>query len=728
VKIFRKKFYLVFFIALLVFSLDIVGWPSLPKPKIPDLPDIPGKITDKIPGLDKMLESDPPVTTSLKDAITEVSILDDYDPASLDFLWMGDLPRNNAGAFKLERPGLFEFNAQSYCLKAGTHSPGEGNGYLYAPLKGPQGDIVGNVLKNSYAHPEIEQRKIQVLLWAIIARTKISDMSTENQLTATKLLTPKELLELNGGALGLIPDDMKKQALKQTPEEVRAVFEAEAELRNKLTSIETKYEDLERIAVLTGKVTMGKDSRAVPSGRWSYNEDGYFIRFFPYGYSRDKIQISIPPKITIKKDNKGRIISLSDGEGNSVEVEYNDLRSMRINNSRVTAYAFKKVRFVKRLTVPPEMVLDLEAEWEGEGWVLKGEPSGKISAYSSGEFADASRRYNKAVEYKNKLIELDKVLKLKGGIEDLMNLVHFKMAIKDLVINNPANNRIWAKGHADLANEAIQYLITEKEGSYVWSFADYDKYYRKSVRETFSSILKSFISLPVYADGSKMPVFDPSDNVGTPGNTSRQRIGNSGRPALTDEEKQKACDKLNEEIGNEETLLAAYSDKGLLDAAKAKGYDGYEYNNCVKNAAEKASNEGGYENFNDMSPGEQQDVLKQPPPGQKAGKSLEAPMHTTLQCQHVENWTTQDYIDRFGEAAGRALQSAHRAHEGVHQNTCKDQTNYHNVPAGQGPGWPIDPDGYEDYMKNPDNYSKDEQEAYKAGIADKKKSLADLGC
>lgn len=161
--------------------------------------------------------------------------------------------------------------------------------------------------------------------------------------------------------------------------------------------------------------------------------------------------------------------------------------------------------------------------------------------------------------------------------------------------------------------------------------------------------------------------------------------------------------------------------------AKAKGYDGYEYNNCVKNAAENAFDEGGYENFNDMSPSEQSDMLKQPS-GKDKGPNFDAPMHTTMDCQIVENWTTQDYIDKFGETAGKALQHAHRAHEGSHQKTCKDQTDYHDVPAGQGTGWPIDPDGYDDFMKDPDNYSQDEQDAYKAGIADKKKSLADLGC
>ncbi len=725
-KTFVNKFYLSF---LLLICFNIFGWPNIPK--VPEVPGITDKVVDKLPGLDKIIKSDPPVTTNLKDAITEISILDDYQPPSLSFLWMGDLPRSKGGAFKLERPGLFEFTAQSYCLMAGTYSPGEGSGYLYAPLKGPGGNIVGNILKNSYEHPEIEQRKVQVLLWAIISRTKLTDMSRENQLTASKLLTPKEMFDLNGGALALVPEDKKEEAFGKVPKEVRAILEAEAALREKLSSVESKYEDLERVAVLTGTVPTGKDSRAVPSGRWSYHKDGYFIRFFPSGYSQDKIQISIAPKITIKKDSKGRIVSLADDEGNLIEVEYDDASSMKVNkDSGVLAFGLKKVRFVKMHTIPPQMVLDLEADWKGKGWVFKGMPSGKGSLSSSTKFPGASKRYSKTAGYREELKKLDKVLKLKGGIKDLMDLIHFKMAIKDLLVSNPPSKRVWAKKHTDLANEAIQYLLTKKEGSYVWAFADGERYYRKGILQTFYSMIKSFVSLPVYADESKLPWFDPSKNVGTPGNTSRQRIGNSGRGALSKEDKRKACEQLNAEIKNEQTVLNGYSDAGLLNAAKGKGYNGYEYNNCVKNSVEKAFNEGGYKNYNNMNSSEQQNVLKQPPPsGGGAGKNLENPMYTSLDCKIIENWTIQDYINKFGKAAGKILQGAHKGHEGVHQHTCMDKTDYH-TPPGMGPnsGWPIDGDGYDNYMKNPDNYSKDEQKAYKEGIGRKKKGLKDLGC
>ena len=43
-----------------------------------NLPKIPG--LDRIPGLDKLLGKEPPVTTSLADALTEVAFLDNFNP------------------------------------------------------------------------------------------------------------------------------------------------------------------------------------------------------------------------------------------------------------------------------------------------------------------------------------------------------------------------------------------------------------------------------------------------------------------------------------------------------------------------------------------------------------------------------------------------------------------------------------------------------------------------
>ncbi len=149
------------------------------------------------------------------------------------------------------------------------------------------------MVQNSVDHSDISQHDIQILLWAILARTKFSDLSREMQATAARLLTTKEILDLNGGALGILTDDKLAGAFIKEPPLLRQIYEAEAKIRNMLTNPGATFADLERIAVLTGEAPWGKDSRAIPSGRWSLHPDGYYIRYVPSGYSQTRIQIFV---------------------------------------------------------------------------------------------------------------------------------------------------------------------------------------------------------------------------------------------------------------------------------------------------------------------------------------------------------------------------------------------------------------------------------------------------
>ncbi len=64
------------------------------------------------------------------------------------------------------------------------------------PWPGPKAPIVRSILRNSAAHPEIPQRNIQVLIWAIIARTEFDEMPDDVQQTARALLTEDQIDEL----------------------------------------------------------------------------------------------------------------------------------------------------------------------------------------------------------------------------------------------------------------------------------------------------------------------------------------------------------------------------------------------------------------------------------------------------------------------------------------------------------------------------------------------------
>ncbi len=81
------------------------------------LPKLPKKVKvlENIPSVSDLMGPNPPVSTGLKHANREAPFLDDFNPAT--FKRMSKLKRTRSGGFLIP-PGLYEFNAESYCLHA----------------------------------------------------------------------------------------------------------------------------------------------------------------------------------------------------------------------------------------------------------------------------------------------------------------------------------------------------------------------------------------------------------------------------------------------------------------------------------------------------------------------------------------------------------------------------------------------------------------------------------
>jgi hypothetical protein len=247
------------------------------------------KLKKKTPNL---LGDKAPITTSLPDAKWGDASKDGFTPREAERSLM-TLQRTPNGGFVLQ-PGYYSMQTQSYCLKAGTHGPGEGDGYLYAPPKGPAEDAVMTIVRNSVNRPEIPQQKIQQLLWAIIARAKFEDLQGDIKAVASQLLTPRQLASLNRSALDALSGNALTDALGGVPEPLRQIAQAEASLRQMLTTPGTSFAEMERVAVLSGAAPLGEGSRAVPSGRWSLHPDGYYVRYLPSGYSSTRVEVWVP--------------------------------------------------------------------------------------------------------------------------------------------------------------------------------------------------------------------------------------------------------------------------------------------------------------------------------------------------------------------------------------------------------------------------------------------------
>jgi hypothetical protein len=240
-------------------------------------------------GKDPLQIQKPPITTSLEDAKWGDADKDGFVPREPERSMM-TLQRTPNGGFVLQT-GYYVMQTQSYCLKAGTHGPGGGDGYLYAPPLGPMDDIVMTIVRNSVNHPEVHQHDIQLLLWSIIAKAKYEDLDSKIKLVASKLLTPRQLATINRTGLDILPASVQQKAMDEAPAPLRAVLEAEAKLRQMLTTPGTSFEAMEAVAVLTGDAP---GSSSIPSGRWSLHPDGYYVRYIPTGYSSTRLEIWLP--------------------------------------------------------------------------------------------------------------------------------------------------------------------------------------------------------------------------------------------------------------------------------------------------------------------------------------------------------------------------------------------------------------------------------------------------
>lgn len=260
-------------------------------PSIPDIPIDLSSISD-IPGIGNILEEEPAITSCLDDAISEAPDMDGFEPEFFTPLY--DMPVSSDGMIFL-LPGAYVLETRSYCINAGTYvSDTGGNGYIYAPLVGDRREIIQAILDRSSNHSEIPQTDVQALIWAVLAKYEFTDMNTDMQRTVTALLTSEEIFELNGGMMGLIPDDMMDDVFGDLPEPIRAVMEAEAELRNTLSRAGSSYAELEEIAILAGNPPDEYNEKDIPEGRWSLHPAGYYIRYFPTGYSFARVEIWVP--------------------------------------------------------------------------------------------------------------------------------------------------------------------------------------------------------------------------------------------------------------------------------------------------------------------------------------------------------------------------------------------------------------------------------------------------
>ncbi len=399
-----------------------------------------------------------PLTTTIDDAVYDVPFLDPYDPPDSQDITV--LPQAPDGG-RLLRPGSFVYLARSYCVGVGARRPWRGDGYAYAPMKGPQADSIRSIIRNSARFPDIPQEEIQKLLWGIIARSSWRDLSAEQKAIAARLLSSRQIALLNGSALELLPGSVLDRSLAGASPAVARILGAEARMREIFASGVATYEELEEVAVSAEEpeLSRGRISR----DRWSLHPAGYFIRYRPITYAQTIIQIRVPEAVTIETDPSGRVLSIVDpARQQSLSIAYDDSVSAEPYPGApgVRACRFKSVRFERPDPQNPEAML--RHVFTGTGGTLVGlPPAGKAGESPLRWRYEIARAV--AASTQRTLSALPQRRTATRDASVPANIVHLALGL-DLLLAQASDGPPWAPSLMNLVLEAWQYALCRAAG------------------------------------------------------------------------------------------------------------------------------------------------------------------------------------------------------------------------------------------------------------------------
>ncbi len=241
----------------------------------------------------KLLQNQP-ITTNFDDCNKKEILPPDFGADSVKKLLCTLKSDYTSTEGFLLKPGFYTGTFKSFCLQAGTYGPDKGNGYLYAPLAGPKEKIARTLMANWEQHPEIEQRQVQLLLWAIVAKTNFSKLSPELQLVAAKLLNKNDLSALSSTLVDYLSGEAMAKLTNNLPEPAKTVIEIENKIRGMMYQANSSYNQIESLAMLTGAAPANKD---FPNGIWGLHPDGYYIKYLPHSYTKTEVVIYVPQKV-----------------------------------------------------------------------------------------------------------------------------------------------------------------------------------------------------------------------------------------------------------------------------------------------------------------------------------------------------------------------------------------------------------------------------------------------
>jgi len=528
------------------------------------------------------------IDTRLNDAVTDVAFLDGYNPVR--YVPMGEMPRLPGWGYLLVAPGDYELDAASFCLNSGAFSPGGGDGYVVAPLKGVGAGILRKLLIGWLDHPETSQGTIQVLAWAVDGRVDPDTLAAGPREAARTLLSDEDWQTWKGLVRGEEPElagglseadlermeadlgsalggdeaaadnarlaELTKQMtqaigdqarMEQLMAEVTALTErmnarlesanrayagVQAELSSMLQAQQMAYEELAARFAPEGDPVPPEGSRQIPLTRWSYDASGFFIRYVPVSsYTRCLVQVSVPCEHSVVRDAEGRITRVVGPDGTRLDVAYGGAPEPLAGQTALRRAPISSATF--------SPVQGEGSEWAG-GWALVGSPESETEADPA-----VAGRVSRLEALRASLDAVCSSAAAAAGqpapaplsgpaLADVLDLASMCDAVAEVTAYVPVADptEIWNAEEPAARTPHMELLYGALENAL-----------RDAVVGVAGPPAGAVAIAPRARGGATivpaalrsaaraLPALDPSERVAQPGNTGRQRLGVAPRPS-----------------------------------------------------------------------------------------------------------------------------------------------------------------------------------------------------
>lgn len=349
----------------LVSVLAVTAWSFTVDAQLPRSLRLPGRL----PSLADLTRGEPPLNTN----VTNIPVRGwpEFDRLPFDgFVSVTNADRHADGRFHL-KPGRYQLDLQSFCARGYTYGPTAGDGYVRGAWQGSKADLLREIVQRyTVMSDSVDQRDAQLLIWAVLSRTHPEDMRGGAQRALVQLLGDRGTELMARGALDYVGDVAARKLFGSVNRQLRPLLEYENRMRGMFRDTTRTYEDFER-ATMRPQPPPGTRTE-IPSERWNLHPGGYLVRVQAGGYSRMTMQVVVPGRPEITRDQWRRVTRFAIGDY-VLAINYRDQGpgTPYAGDRGLTAHAVSRVRIDVPAARGGSVTRDVNA------WVFTGRPTAR---------------------------------------------------------------------------------------------------------------------------------------------------------------------------------------------------------------------------------------------------------------------------------------------------------------------------------------------------------------